>query len=143
MSNYPNSYDNNTTIPPAYSDDIVYSVKFTCEVIPKSFGILKNPSTGSSFILTPNKSTSLRVSCAIVQDDDPSVCGQLVNYAGVYCDLVGNILVNFNESQFAYNPGSRYGLTMEPSTSSTLDIKVINDSFKKIKVAAIIEWILL
>jgi hypothetical protein len=143
MTNYPNGFDDDTTIPPATSNDVVYSIKYTCEVIPKSFAILRNPVTGSSFILTPNKTTSLRVSAAIVQEDDPAISGQLVNYAGVYCNLTGNVLINFNQNQFSYNPYSFYEMTAESTTSSTLDIKITNKSLKRIKVSAILEYIVL
>jgi hypothetical protein len=143
MSNYPNGFDNNTTIPPAYSDDVVFSVKYSCQVDAKSFSVLRDPATGGPLILTPNKNTSLRISCAIVQEDDSMIMGQIVNYAGVYCTLVGEVYINFNRNQFEYNPGGLYSISLETSMNSALKIIVNNNSLRRVKASAVIEFITL
>ena len=141
MSNYPNNFDNDLTLPPAYFEETVSTLRFSCEINPNSSNTLKDPTTGSSFILPPNKSTSIRVSCFIVQKDEPMIVGQFVQYIGAHCAINGLVRVNFNESQFSYNPDGFYEITVAASVSSNLDIIINNNSFKKAKAAAVVEYI--
>jgi hypothetical protein len=141
MSNYPEGFDSSLTLPAAYSDDVVFVVKYICEVESKSFDFLKDPATNGPFFLTPNKTTSFRVSCTIVQQDDPNIMGHLVSYIGTFCSISGEVSVIFNQTQSIYNPSSFYSISVEGTSNSALKIKIHNNSLRRIKAAAVIEYL--
>lgn len=140
MSNYPNNFDNDTTLPPATLEESVSTYRFSCEINPGSSSKLKDQ-LGASFVLPAGKSTSIRVSCFIVQNDEPMVVAQFVKYIAAHCSVGGTVRINFDEDQFTYNPDGFFEISSSVGAASNLDITVINNSFRKAKAAAVVEYI--
>ncbi len=140
MSNYPNSFDNDATLPPAVFEESVSTYRFSCEISAGGSAKLKDQ-LGSSFVLPAGKSTSIRVSCFIVQNDEPMVTAQFVKYIAAHCSIGGTVRINFDESQFSYNPDGFFEIESSVGPASNLDITITNNSFRKAKAAAVVEYI--
>jgi len=143
MTLYPKDIDNNTSLPPSYTQDNTSSYKFVAEIGPSDTVKLTLPRSGSGLVLFGETSCLIKINCMIFNLDDLSSTSQYSQYIiniNTYCDEFGAVTYTVTSIELSNNPSGKYTVTFNTAFCELI-INITNTSTTNAKAVAIIDYV--
>lgn len=141
MTNYPTSIDDNTSLPPSYGADSIYSFKFQCNIASGNSEKLLNSATQTSLVLAVSTFYLLKIDCMVVNTATPatSTAGRFTKDINVYCNENG-VVTYTQVNSTSSDPGGCYSLTLSTGVN-VLYLTVGNTSANAASAVAILSYV--